>query len=184
MQSTYSVCVYCGSRSGNAPAYTQAARDVGALIAAQGWRLVYGAGDIGLMGEVAKAAQTAGAEALGVIPHHLTGREPPRAGLTTLIVTETMHERKKVMFMNSHATVVMPGGAGTMDEFFEMLTWRQIGLHSKPVFLLNINGYWDPLVKMIDHVVDEGFAEADLRDYTTVVPDVPTLERLLRTSLS
>jgi uncharacterized protein (TIGR00730 family) len=180
MSAIRSVCVYCGSRPGHDPAYAQAARDVGAMIAANGWRLVYGAGDVGLMGEVARAAQGAGAPALGVIPIHLIGREQGRRDLTQFVVTEDMHERKKVMFMNSDAVVVLPGGAGSLDEFFEVLTWRQIGLHAKPILLLDAKGYWQPLAALIDHVIDQGFAEAGMRDYFALVADVPALANRLR----
>jgi uncharacterized protein (TIGR00730 family) len=179
-----SICVFCGSRPGGHPAYAKEARALGRLIAAEGWRLVYGAGDVGLMGETARAAQGAGAATLGVIPTHLMGAERGRRDLTTLVVTEDMHERKKVMFMNSDAIVVLPGGAGTLDEFFEVLTWRQIGLHRKPICLLNTNGYWDPLVALLDHVIAQGFAEDPMRRYATLVPDVATLADSLRTALA
>ncbi len=119
----HSVCVFCGARSGNLPAYAAAARDLWQVIAENGWRLVYGAGDVGLMGEVARAAQDAGARSMGVIPTHLIPREQGKRDLTQLVITEDMHERKKVMFMNSDAFVVLPGGAGSLDEFFEVLTW-------------------------------------------------------------
>lgn len=179
-----SVCVYCGSRSGRRPAYAEAARSVGRAIAAEGWRLVYGAGDVGLMGEVARAAQEAGAPTFGVIPTHLVRREQGKKDLTTLVVTETMHERKKVMFTNSDAIVVLPGGAGSLDEFFEVLTWRQLGLHERPILLLDTEGYWQPLAGLMEHVIAEGFAEAGMRDYITLIPDVPALVSALRAALS
>ncbi len=179
-----SVCVYCGSRNGVLPAYVSDAQAVGALIADEGWRLVYGAGDIGLMGEVARTAQGAGAETFGVIPTHLEKREVGKRDLTTLVVTETMHERKKVMFMNSDVIVVLPGGAGSLDEFFEVLTWRQLGLHQRPIVLLDTAGYWQPLLALLDHVIAQGFAEAAMRDYITLAPDVPALARVLRAALS
>ena len=166
-----SVCVFCGSRSGINPSYAAAARDVGALIAQQDWRLVYGAGDVGLMGEVARAAQAAGARTLGVIPNHLMAREQGKRDVTTLIITENMHERKKVMFMNSDAIVVLPGGAGSLDEFFEVLTWAQIGLHEKPIFLLNTDGYWQPLIQLLDHVIFHGFADISVANHFVVVND-------------
>ncbi|PWG17404.1 LOG family protein [Salibaculum griseiflavum] len=178
-----SICVYCGSRDGADPAYASAAEATGALIAAKGWRLVYGAGDVGLMGRVARAAQAGGGETLGVIPTHLLAREVGKRDLTTLIVTETMHERKKVMVMNAHAVVVLPGGAGSLDEFFEVLTWAQLGLHDKPIFLLNTNGYWDTLIALTDQIVAQGFADAGLLDLFTVVPDTAALEAWLRTRL-
>lgn len=160
--SVKSVCVYCGSRAGAMPAYAQAARTLGAALATEGWRLVYGAGDVGLMGEVARAAQTAGGETFGVIPAHLVAWEVGKTDLTRYIVTETMHERKKVMLMNADAVVVLPGGAGSLDEFFEVLTWAQLGLHAKPIVILNVEGYWDPLLDLIDHVIAQGFADASL----------------------
>ena len=175
----FSVCVYCGSRQGRDPAFAKAARDLGQVIAEAGWRLVYGAGDVGLMGEVAAAAIRAGGNTFGVIPVHLLGRERGRRDLTRFVITENMHERKKVMFMNSDAIVVLPGGAGSLDEFFEVLTWRQIGLHAKPILLLNANGFWDPLLALLDHVIAQGFAEPDLRDFLSAPEDVETLRAAL-----
>lgn len=177
-----SVCVYCGSRPGARPAYASAARETGAMLATRGWRLVYGAGDVGLMGEVARAAQTAGGNTFGVIPVHLFNREVGKRDLSTFIVTENMHERKKVMFMNSDAIVVLPGGAGTLDEFYEVLTWRQIGLHEKPIVLLDTEGYWQPLLALNAHVVAQGFADQSLLDGVQVVADVAALEAVLATA--
>ena len=179
-----SVCVYCGSRAGVDPAYAVDAQNIGSALAENGWRLVYGAGDVGLMGTVARAAQDAGAETFGVIPQHLVDWEVGKTDLTTYIVTETMHERKKVMFMNCDAVVVMPGGAGSLDELFEAVTWRQLGLHEKPIYLLNTNGYWDPLIVLIKHVITQGFADASLLDYITVVPDAAAATLALRDALS
>ena len=178
-----SVCVFCGSRPGRNPAHAVAARDVGTMLARRGWRLVFGAGDVGLMGEVAKAATAAGAQTMGVIPVHLMGRERLERDGASLVVTEDMHERKKVMFMNSDAAVVLPGGAGSLDEFFEVLTWAQIGLHGKPILLLDAAGYWQPLVRLIDHVIAEGFADASLKRHFQVVADVPALEEALAVAL-
>ena len=179
-----SVCVYCGSRAGVDPAYAVDAQNIGSALAENGWRLVYGAGDVGLMGTVARAAQDAGAETFGVIPQHLVDWEVGKTDLTTYIVTETMHERKKVMFMNCDAVVVMPGGAGSLDELFEAVTWRQLGLHEKPIYLLNTNGYWDPLIVLIKHVITQGFADTSLLDYITVVPDAAAATLALRDALS
>jgi uncharacterized protein (TIGR00730 family) len=178
-----SVCVFCGSRPGTRPAYCADAKATGVMLARNGWRLVYGAGDVGLMGEVARSAQAAGAETFGVIPVHLLNREVGKRDLSTFVVTETMHERKKVMFMNCDAIVVLPGGGGSLDEFFEVLTWRQLGLHAKPIILLNTEGYWTPLVALIDRIVTEGFAEADVRGFVTVAADVPALESALNKAL-
>jgi len=175
-----SVCVFCGSRAGDDPAYAAAAIELGTAIAAEGWELVYGAGDVGLMGAVADAATAAGAKSLGVIPVHLLPREKGRADLSRYVVTENMHERKKVMYMNSHAIAVLPGGAGSLDEFFEVLTWAQLGLHDKPIYLVDVNGYWQPLLGLVDHVIDRGFADASLRGYITVVAGPAALVADLR----
>jgi uncharacterized protein (TIGR00730 family) len=184
MSLTKSVCVYCGSRFGTDPSYKQAALDLGKVLADNAWRLVYGAGDVGLMGAVAQATQQAGGETFGVIPTHLFDREVGKRDLDTFVITETMHERKKVMYMNSDAIVVLPGGAGSLDEFFEVLTWRQLGLHDKPIYLLNTNGYWDPLVALNTHVVAEGFADQTLLDFVTVADTVPALSNLLSNALA
>jgi uncharacterized protein (TIGR00730 family) len=181
---SYSVCVYCGSRAGKNPVYQQHAEELGRLLAANGWRLVYGAGDVGLMGAVARAAQAAGADTFGVIPTHLMKWEVGKTDLTRFVVTENMHERKKVMFMNCDAIVVLPGGAGSLDEFFEVLTWRQLGLHDKPILLLNSEGYWSPLTALLDHVVDQGFADASLLEFITVVDTPAEAEACLRAARS
>lgn len=179
-----SVCVFCGSRMGTEPAYETDARATGDMIAAKGWQLVYGAGDVGLMGTVANAAQAAGADTFGVIPEHLMKWEVGKRDLTSFVVTENMHERKKVMFMNSDAIVLLPGGAGSLDEFFEVLTWRQLRLHEKPIILLNTKGYWEPLLTLMDHVIEQGFADRSILDYLTVVSDVPALAARLEAALS
>lgn len=179
-----SICVFCGARPGRNPAHATAAAAFGRLLAARDWRLVYGAGDVGLMGEVARAAQTAGADTFGVIPTHLIRAEVGKRDLTRYVVTEDMHERKKVMFMNSDAVVVLPGGAGSLDEFFEVLTWAQIGLHAKPLFLLDIDGYWQPLIALVDHIVAEGFADASIRGLFTALPDIDSLDRALQAALA
>ena len=181
--STKSVCVYCGSRDGNAPEYAQAAHETGQMLAANEWRLVYGAGDVGLMGRVANAVQEAGGKTFGVIPTHLLDWEVGKRDLDSFVITETMHERKKVMFMNADAVVVLPGGAGSLDEFFEALTWRQLRLHNKPLILLNIDGFWDPLCDLLRHVVDSGFAGDDILSFVQIAEDVADLEAKLKASL-
>lgn len=178
-----SVCVYCGSRDGADPAYAAAAEDLGRALAAADWRLIYGAGDIGLMGRVARSAQESGGQTFGVIPKHLLDIEVGKRDLSTFVVTETMHERKKVMLMNADAVVLLPGGAGSLDEFFEVLTWAQLGLHGKPVILLNVAGYWDPLLALLDHVIDQGFAEATLRNFWDVADTVEDGIAALRKTL-
>lgn len=184
MTAQHSVCVFCGSRPGTRAPYAETAAALGRMLAAENWRLVYGAGDVGLMGEVARAAQAEGAQSLGVIPTHLVQREVAKRDLSQFVITSNMHERKTVMFMNSDAIVVLPGGAGTLDEFFEVLTWRQIGLHEKPIFLLNVEGYWDPLIALIGQIVTEGFAGEDIHAAVRVVPDVESLHAALKTAFA
>lgn len=176
----YSVCVFCGSRPGNNPAYMTAAEEMGTSLAQSKMRLVYGAGDVGLMGAVARSAQKSGGETFGVIPVHLQDSEIAKTDLTTLVVTENMHERKKVMFMNCDAVVALPGGAGSLDEFFEVLTWAQLDLHEKPIFLLNTDNYWSKLDELITHLISEGFADPSLQGLYRIVGDVPTLMEDLR----
>ncbi|MDA7424764.1 LOG family protein [Thalassococcus lentus] len=179
-----SVCVYCGSRNGREAEYADQATALGSALAQEGWRLVYGAGDVGLMGTVARAAQDAGGETFGVIPTHLLEWEVGKRDLSTFIITETMHERKKVMLMNADAVVVMPGGAGSLDEFFEVLTWRQLGLHNKPIVLLDVLGYWGPLRGLLSHVVDHGFADASLLDFVQTGVSCEEVMAILRRALS
>ena len=179
-----SICVFCGSRAGDDHAFARDAYAMGAGIAARGWRLVYGAGDVGLMGTVARAAQDAKGDTFGVIPQHLVDWEVGKTDLNRYIVTETMHERKKVMFMNCDALVVLPGGAGSLDEMFEVLTWRQLGLHAKPIYIVNTNGYWDPLKQLMNHVTASGFADESLLDFLTWVPDAATALTTLEGDLS
>jgi len=135
------------------------------------------------MGRVARTAQAGGAETFGVIPQHLVQWEVGKSDLTSYVVTETMHERKKVMFMNCDAVVVLPGGAGSLDELFEVLTWRQLGLHEKPVYLVNTDGYWDPLMHLLNHVVAQGFADASLLEMLDCVPDAGAALRELAKTL-
>lgn len=167
----YSVCLFCGSRTGRNPQFVAEARRLGRCLAAGGHRLVYGAGDRGLMGETARAMQGAGGRILGVIPQHLVDWEVGKSDIDEYFVTETMHERKKLMFDRSDAVIAMPGGTGTLDELIEVLTWRQLGLHDKPIVLVNLEGYWDPLLALIDHTIEHGFAEARFKAFVTVVPD-------------
>lgn len=135
------------------------------------------------MGRVANAVQEAGGKTFGVILTHLLDWEVGKRDLDSFVITETMHERKKVMFMNADAVVVLPGGAGSLDEFFEALTWRQLRLHDKPLILLNIEGFWDPLLGLLQHVVDSGFAGDDILGFVQVAKDVATLEEMLRAAL-
>lgn len=131
------------------------------------------------MGAVAEAAANNGAMTLGVIPTHLLNREAPRGSNGDRIITETMHERKKVMLMNADAVIVLPGGAGSLDEFFEVLTWAQLGLHAKPILLLNVNGFWEPLLTLVDHVIAQGFADPNLTGFMTAAATVDELMDML-----
>ena len=158
------ICVYCGSSPGGSPEYTEQARAFGAEMARRGIALVYGGGKVGLMGTVADAVLAGGGKVIGVIPRQLVEREVAHAGLSELEVVETMHQRKTRMFERADAFVALPGGFGTMDEMFEMLTWAQLGLHSFPCAFLDVRGYYRQLRGMLDHMVDERFVRSEQRD--------------------
>lgn len=162
------VCVFCGSSPGVRPEYAAAARAMGTLLAERGIGLVYGGGRVGLMGTVADAAMAAGGEVIGVIPEGLMAREVGHAGLTELRVVRTMHERKALMADLSDGFVALPGGAGTLEEAFEIWTWAQLGHHRKPVGILNIDGFYDALVTFIDHQAAERFMRQEHRDMLMV----------------
>lgn len=151
------VCVYLGSSHGSDPSFTAAARGLGEAIGRRGWRLIYGGGQVGLMGEVSTATMRAGSHVTGVITRHLLEREVADTGVDELIVTTDMPERKKAMFERADAFVALPGGIGTLEELFEVLCWRHLGLHPKPVGLLNIAGYYDHLLAFLDHATASGF---------------------------
>jgi len=151
------VCVFCGSSAGSRPLYAEAARATGRLLAERGIGLVYGGGNVALMGVVADAVLAAGGEVTGVIPRALMEREVGHRGLTTLHVVGTMHERKALMVDLSDGFVALPGGYGTLDELCEALTWSQLGIHARPCGVLNVDGYFDALLALIDHAVREGF---------------------------
>lgn len=168
LQPLKSVCVYCGSRTGTNPVYTREATELGKGLAERGLDLVYGAGSIGLMGLVARASVDAGGRVIGIIPDHLDAVEITQGGLAEIHVTSSMHERKKMMFDRSDAFLVLPGGLGTLDELFEIVTWAQLGLHRKPIILVNSGGYWDALVTLVKSIVTEGFAKPAHADLITV----------------
>lgn len=170
MRKLASVCVYCGSRPGADPLFVKEAEALGREIAAAGVRLVFGGASIGIMGTVARSVLGAGGKVTGVIPHFLKEIEVPLEGVSERVLTKTMHERKQIMFDRSDAFVIMPGGIGTLEETFEMLTWRQLKRHDKPIVVVNINGYWTPFVALIEHCIKEGFAGAEIADLLTVVP--------------
>jgi uncharacterized protein (TIGR00730 family) len=169
------VCVYCGSLNGAAPAYRAAAEKLGTLLAKAGIGLVYGGGSIGLMGTLADAALKAGGEVTGIIPGYLNKREIGLKRATKLIVVGSMHERKQKMFELADAFAVLPGGLGTIEEAMEMITWRQLELHDKPIFLIDVAGYWAPLVAVFEHAIAQGFAREDARALFRLLPLVEDL---------
>jgi len=158
------VCVFCGSSRGSSPAYAEAATELGTALAATGTGLVYGGADLGLMGVVADATLAAGGEVIGVMPEALIAKEIGHRGLTELRVTGSMHERKATMADLADGFIALPGGLGTFDELCEILTWGQLGLHTKPVVLLDVDGFWDPFMALLDRAVDAGFVRAVHRD--------------------
>lgn len=173
------LCVFCGSSSGKGDTYEAAARLLGRTLAEAGIKVVYGGASVGLMGTLADAALEAGGEVIGVIPKSLQEREISHKNLTDLRVVGSMHERKALMSDLSDGFVAMPGGAGTLEEFFEVWTWAQLGEHSKPCGLLNVDGYYDPLLNFLDHVATQGFLSEKHRDMVLVEKEPkPLLESL------
>jgi uncharacterized protein (TIGR00730 family) len=169
------LCVYCGSSGAVDRQYREAAAELGASLATAGIGLVYGGGRVGLMGLLADAALAGGGEVIGIIPSRLRDAELAHLGATELVVVESMHERKRLMAEKADAFAVLPGGIGTLDEMFEILSWKQLGLHDKPVLLADIGGYWAPLRALLDDIVTKGFARPEARELLGVVPTVATL---------
>ena len=169
------VCVFCGSRPGARPSYAQAARQLGERLAAEGLGLVSGGGRVGLMGVVANAVLEGGGEAVGVIPQALAAREVGHTALTELHVVETMHQRKAMMADLADAFVAMPGGLGTLEEIAEALTWSGLGIHAKPCAVLDVDGYYQPLLAWLDHAVEQGFIAAQARAAVIVESDPDVL---------
>ena len=167
----HSVCVFCASSNGSDPIFLEAAQALGRAIAERGWRLVYGGADVGLMGAMADAAMAHGGSVTGVIPRSLAEREIAHRGLTELVETGSMHERKAEMARRADAFLVLPGGLGTLDELCEILTWRLLGIHEKPVVLINIAGYWDAFLGLLDGAVAAGFLRAAHRRLPLVAAD-------------
>ncbi len=157
MSPAFSLCVYCGSRAGAKPAYTAVAQEVGRWIARHGGQLVYGGGHNGLMGTVADATLAAGGRVVGIIPQALVDKEYAHRGCTELHIVDNMHERKRMMAERADAFLAMPGGIGTLEEFFEVWTWRQLGYHDKPIGLLNVEGYYDQMLSFLAHSTAQGF---------------------------
>lgn len=171
--SVQSVCVYCGSANRVGEPFKLLAKDVGSALAQAGKRVVYGGGRVGLMGIVADAALQGGAQVIGIIPQHIQEREIQHTALTELHVVPDMHTRKRMMVERADAFVILPGGFGTLDETFEILTWKQLQLHSKPVIIFNAHGYWDNLVKLLHTMVNCGFAQPSNLELFSVVQDIP-----------
>lgn len=181
---TPSVCVYCGSSAGADPRYADAARRFGQGLAAEGFRLVYGAGDLGLMGETAKGCVEAGGRAFGVIPRGLWEREVTSRALPDVVVVDTLHQRKTLMLTNADALAVLPGGIGTLDEAVEALSWALIGLHKKPIVFLNIAEFWTPLYGLLAHLAREGFLSDQLFDCFEMATDAESAIVALKARLA
>lgn len=180
-----SIAVFCGSREGTDPAYMEAASNLGTLLAQENIKLIYGGSRVGLMGAVADAVIDAGGKAIGVIPKKLMTVETAHENLTELHVVEGMHERKAMMALLADAFVALPGGSGTLEEWFEVLTWAQIGYHQKPCCLLNTNNYYTPLLGLFDHMIEQGFVKKEYKELIIMETDPEKLlEKLKSFSIS
>jgi uncharacterized protein (TIGR00730 family) len=175
MSNIQRLCVYCGSSGAVDRQYREAATELGARLAAAGIGLVFGGGRVGLMGLLADAVLAGGGEVIGIIPSRLRDAELAHRGATELVVVESMHERKRLMAEKADAFAVLPGGIGTLDEMFEILSWKQLGLHDKPILLADIGGYWAPLRALLDDIVTKGFARPEARELLGLVPTVASL---------
>ena len=171
MSKINAICVYCGSSPGTDPAFVEAARGFGKILAENGVRLVYGGGSIGLMGALASAVIEHGGAATGIIPEFLTAKERPRRLAQEQIITRDMHERKSTMFDRADAFVALPGGIGTLEELVEQMTWAQLGRHKKPILIANINGFWDPLLALLEHMRGLGLVPPPARGVDLLVAD-------------
>src|SRR5271163_710585 len=169
------LCVYCGSSGTVAATYREAASKLGMLLAAAGIEIVFGGGRVGLMGLLADAALAGGGRVTGIIPARLRDAELAHQGVSDLVIVDSMHERKRLMAERADAFAVLPGGIGTLDETFEMLSWKQLGLHDKPIYLVDIDGYWATLRTLLDDIVERGFAPAKTRRLLAVVPTIAAL---------
>ncbi len=176
------LCVYCGSSNGADPAYLEAARRVGREAASRDIGIVFGGGRVGMMGAVADGALETGGEVIGIIPGHLQEQEVGHDGLTRLEIVDSMHVRKMRMFELSDAFCALPGGLGTLDETFEIVTWKQLGLHDAPVLLVNLGGYWDPLLEMVAHQAAAGFVRPQHQHLFQVVDGIEALFEVLETA--
>lgn len=180
MSGITAICVFCGSADGAGSAHRNEASRLGALLAGAGVRLVFGGGRSGLMGAVADAALAGGGEVIGVIPRHLVEREHAHTGLTEIHVVDSMHARKHRMFELADGFATLPGGVGTLDETFEVITWKQLGMHDKPIVVVDCDGYWRPLENLIAHTVAEGFTSPGTQALYDIVPSVDEVLATLR----
>lgn len=178
------ICVYCGSGVGSDPVYAEAARTLGASLAAHDIGLVYGGGSLGLMGEIARATLDSGGRVTGIIPAFLTEKEKMMRDVDELIVTDDMHERKRLMFERSDAFVALPGGVGTLEELVEQMTWVQLGRHDKPVVVANVAGFWNPFLSLLSHMKSDAFIRSGLDLSFTVVEDADKIVPAVLSSLS
>src|ERR687894_2902286 len=174
------ICVFCGTNPGSQPAYGVAARELGKILAEQGIELVYGGASVGIMGELADAVQEHGGHVTGIIPQQLMEKEAAHTGIRNLIVVASMHQRKSQMADMSDAFIALPGGIGTLEGFFEVLTWGQLGIHAKPAGILNVEGYFDKMTGFLDHAVQEGFLRDTRRDAIIVESDPRALLERMR----
>ena len=174
-----SLLLFCGSRSGHDPAQAALATALGTLLAERGVTLVYGGGGVGLMGLAARAAMAGGGKVVGIIPLALMTAEIAQAGLAEMHVVATLHERKALMHARADAIIALPGSIGTLDELFESVTWRELGIHDKPIWLLGANDYWAPLTALMRHIADQGFAPPDLDRLCETLPDLAALSARL-----
>jgi uncharacterized protein (TIGR00730 family) len=178
------VCVFCGSRAGAPRDYRGLAADCGDRLARAGWRIVYGGGDVGLMGALADSAIAAGGEVLGFMPERLLGREVGHRGIADLTITADMFERKRLMIAGSDAYLALPGGLGTIDEILDVLTLRQLGYHDHAIVLVDDQGFWQPLLRLVEHVTKNGFADRSVMDLFTLTPDLDAAIDALQPALT
>jgi uncharacterized protein (TIGR00730 family) len=169
------LCVYCGSSDAVDDHYKQAARELGGRLAEAGVELVYGGGRVGLMGLLANAVLSANGTVIGIIPRRLVDAEVAHSGVTELVMVDSMHDRKRLMAEKADAFAILPGGIGTLDEFFEIVSWKQLSLHDKPILLVDIGDYWAPLRALLDHIVVNGFARPQIQGLLRVLPSVSAL---------
>ncbi len=179
----YSITVFCGSKNGNEPIYTQAAKELASHFVHNQLRLVFGGGSVGLMGEISNTMIDLGGNVKGIIPQFLIQKEGQHSRVTNLTITEDMHSRKKILYDEGDAYLIMPGSIGTFDEFFEILTWRYLKLHNKPIIIVNINNWADALHHQLRNTIKQGFADSSLFQLFEIVSDVPSAIKSLKTSL-